>query len=745
MPRTHALPLAGVLVALLSTQALAARLDGTVTSDPGSPVSNASIVLEGPTGPVASTRTTAAGTFTLDAPEGEYVLRVSADGLHAPPRPITLREAAPATTTVTMGLAALTEQVVVTAGFLPLTRSASGASLTVLDEAELRARQVESAQDALRSVPGFTVSRSGGRGAVTSVFPRGGESDFTLVLVDGIRLNDMGGSYDAAHLPIVDLDRIEVVRGPQSALYGSDAVGGVIQLVTRRGGPLRAAGLFEAGSFGTWRANAAANGTNGGLRWGGAMERLATDGFTGTAPGTGETVSNDDYARTDGMGSVGYQSDRWQLSGIVRGGRNARGVPGPYGSDPNLTYGGVDRVSRNDNETLAAGAAATWRIQPALQVRGSATYAMRDSTFLSIYTPDTPTASGNRMLAGRGHVDAAWLGVSWTAGAEWTAERATSAYITGLQDQEIPVDRTQVGVFAEGRLDLGRLSVQAGVRGEQVVREALEGNRSVFSPRPSFGEDRVSVVNPRVAISWRALGGDSTWARVHGGYATGMRAPGAFEIAFTNNPGLRPEKTRGFEGGVETGWLGGRLVADALYFLNDYDDLIVTVARVPGTTSYTSDNISNARSDGFEGSVSLRPISALTVRGGVVVQRTEILANDGRPGAPSPFEVGDPLLRRPDVAGFVDVLVSAGRISAFGRVDSRGDARDIDPSFGANAGIFTNPGFTTVDAGLSFRAAGRIEVFGRVLNLLDADYEEIFGFPALGRSALVGVRIAASR
>ena len=142
---------------------------------------------------------------------------------------------------------------------------------------------------------------------------------------------------------------------------------------------------------------------------------------------------------------------------------------------------------------------------------------------------------------------------------------------------------------------------------------------------------------------------------MHGGFGTGMRAPGAFEIAFTDNPGLKPERTRSLEGGVETGWLDGRLVADVLYFRNDYDDLIVTVGLVTGTTSYRSDNVSNALSEGVEASVSFRPVAALTVRGGLIGQRTEILANDGRPGAPTPFEVGDPLLRRPELAGFVDV------------------------------------------------------------------------------------------
>jgi outer membrane cobalamin receptor len=745
MIRSHALPLAGLLLALLSTPVSAARLSGTVSTPSNQPVADARIVLDGPTGPVATTRTTASGTFTIEAPDGEYTLRVVADGFTAAPQPVTLDGARDATARITADLAALAESVVVSAGFVPVTRSGTGTAITVFDETEIRTRQLESTLDALRSVPGFTLSRSGGRGAVTSIFPRGGESDFTLVLVDGIRLNDMGGSFDAAHLPAFDLDRVEVVRGPQSALYGSDAVGGVVQLVTRRGGPLRAIGQFEGGSFGTWRANASAAGTTGRLRWGGGAERLTTDGFTGTAPGTGETVGNDDYTRTDGTASLGYQTARLQLTGLVRAGRNERGVPGPYGSDPNDTYSGVDLVSRGENETMAAGASASYTVRPSVQVRGSVSWADRDSTYLSIYSPDDPSSSGNRMVTGRGQVDAAWAGVSFSAGGEWQDERASSSFITGLADEEIPVDRRQVGAFGEARVELGRLSLQGGLRFEQVVRAAIDGNRSVFSPRPSFAEDSVSVVNPRVSASWRLLGDASRWVRVHGNAGTGMRAPGAFEIAFTDNPELKPERTLSVDAGAEAGFLDGRLIVDALYFRNAYDDLIVTVNRIPGTTSYRSDNISNARAQGLEASVAVRPMAALTVRGGVTSQRTRILANDGRPNAPTPFEVGDALLRRPELAGFADLVVSAGRVSGFFRIDGRGETRDIDPSFGASLGVLDNPGFTTADLGATVRLLDQIDVFGRVTNLFDRDYEEIFGFPALGRSVIVGVRIAAGR
>ncbi len=745
MARTHTLPLAGLLVTLIAAPAFAARLSGSVVGDSGTPVHHARIVLEGPTGPVATTHTTAGGTFTVEAPAGDYVLRVVADGFDAPTQLVTLRDEREATARVTLAIAAITEQVVVAAGLVPVTRSGTGAALTVIDEADMRAQQMESTVDALRLVPGMTVSRSGGRGAVTSLFPRGGESDFTLVLVDGIRLNDMGGSHDAAHLPLFDLERIEVVSGPQSAVHGSDAVGGVVQMVTRHGGPLRATLLAEGGTFGTWRGSGSVSGTSGRVRWGGGIERLASDGFTGTAPGTGETVSNDDYARTDATARLGYQGARLEVSGLVRGGRNKRGAPGPYGSDPNGTYAGVDRVSRNDNETIAAGAAATWRVRPDLQVRGAVSVADRDSTFVSVYTPDDPTSSGNRMLSGRAQVDGARSWWSWTAGAEYLRERARSAFITGMRDQEIPVDRSQVGAFGEGRIERGRLSLQAGLRVEQIVRGALEGQPSPFSPRPPFAEDTVRVANPRLSVSWRAIGGEDAWLRLHGNAGTGMRAPGAFEIAFTDNPGLKPERTRSVDAGVEAGWLGGRLVLDALYFHNDYDDLIVTVGRVAGTTTYRSDNISNARTRGAEIRASVRPVAGVTLRAGYVRLATAILGNDGSDAAPEPFRPGDALLRRPTHAGHADVRVTTGRASGFLRVDARGSSRDIDPSFGASSGIFSNPGFVTADAGLSIRATDSLDVFARVTNVFDTRYEEIFGFPALGRAVMAGVRIAASR
>lgn len=748
MLRSFSLLLAGCLLAFGPTTLFAARVSGTITGPDQRPVAAARIVLERPTGAEVIATADADGRYTVELPPGSYVIRALADGLVTDAVPVQLHhDTTDERLSFTMRLTALAETVVVSGGQVPLPLSTVGANLTVIDEEELRARQLESATDALRSVPGLIMSRSGGRGAVASAFPRGGESDFTLVMVDGIRLNDFGGAFDFAHLPLFDLEQIEVVRGPQSSTYGSDAIGGVVQLVTRRGGPLRAASTLEGGSFGTARTNVNAAGSWQGLRWGAGVERLASDGFTGVAPGTGQQVSNDDYARTDATLSLGYLGHAGQASALVRVGRNERGNPGPFGSDPNGTFGGVDRISRGVNDTLALAASGTGRVRQSLQVRGQATFADRDSTFVSQFSPDTPTLSANRMQAGRVQLDGAVApGVSWTAGTELSRERAASSFIT---DGSSPIDvrRGLLGVFAEGRVERGRATLQTGVRAERISRDAFIGNPVAFTPRPDFAEDVVTSLNPRASASVKVVDAGSRWTRLRANAGTGIRPPSAFEIAFTDNPGLRPERSVSLDAAVEQGLFDGRLIVEAAHFWNDFDDLIITVGRsLADASRYITDNLSNARTRGVETSVAARPVMALTVRAGYVWQRTEVLAADGAGAiAPSPFRVGDRLLRRPGHAGFVDAMVRQSRVSGFFRIDGRGRTLDIDPSWGASAGLFDTAGYLVADAGLAVDVHRTVQVHLRATNLFDRGYEEIFGFPSLGRSIVGGVRIAAGR
>src|SRR2546425_5083359 len=151
--------------------------------------------------------------------------------------------------------------IVVTAERLPIPAAAVPAAVTVLSGAALRAQGIRTVADALRTVPGGTVVASGSFGAQTSLFVRGGESDYVKVLIDGVPQNQPGGAFDFAHLTLDGVDRIEVVRGPVSVLYGSDAVAGVVQIFTRAGtgAPRPVAGL-RAGTYGTTELSAGLEG-----------------------------------------------------------------------------------------------------------------------------------------------------------------------------------------------------------------------------------------------------------------------------------------------------------------------------------------------------------------------------------------------------------------------------------------------------------------------------------------------------
>jgi outer membrane receptor protein involved in Fe transport len=307
------------------------------------------------------------------------------------------------------------------------------------------------------------------------------------------------------------------------------------------------------------------------------------------------------------------------------------------------------------------------------------------------------------------------------------------------------------GVFGEARLPLRNdLFSSIGVRIERISRAPLEGNPDPFSARPPFARDVVTSVNPRVALSWtlREAGpGSEGWTRLRMNAGTGIRPPDAFEIAFTDNPGLKPERSRSVDAGIEHALFGGRLVVDAGWFLNRYDDLIVTVGRAYRDASrYLTDNIANARASGIEISLAGRPHAAIRVRGGYTHLRTEVLEVDGGSGqAPPPFAPGDPLIRRPRHQGWLDAVITQGRVTAFARAGVRGGVLDVDPTLGAFGGTARAPGYVTADAGVSARVWGPVSFFGRAANLFDSEYEEALGYPAAGRTFTGGVRVAASR
>ena len=740
--RTAALALA--LIVFIAGPAAAASVSGRVVDPDGRPVAGATVLLDGPLG-VRTTVTDAEGRFAFDeVAVAAYRVLVHAPGFAASPATTHAGESA-APIDITLAVAPYSESVVVAGSSVPRPLSEAPAAMTVVGADEIRARQLETVADALRTTPGMAVGRNGGRGALTSVFPRGGESDYTLVLVDGMRVNGFGGGFDFSLLPLGDVERIEIVRGPQSAIFGADAIGGVVHLTTRRGEPSLAAQI-EGGGEGTLRGLGAARGAAGRWTFGASGERNHSDGFTGIAPATGETVSNDDWTQSLAQAHVEWAHGQASARADARWLDGERGNPGPFGSNPIGAYTAVDRISRGDDthRQLGLSGRLPWPglSEGRVQQRWQATLADLDNRFHSGFGD---SFFETRRWSARTQTDVvltASTGLS--AGVEGFGERARSTYITGAQFQQVPIERRTIGLFAELRHELGsRASLTAGVRLDDIRRDRLEGDPVSFSPRPELPADSVTSVNPRLAarlVAWRDAAGTAR-TTVRASVGTGIRPADAFEIAFTDNPALEPERSRSVDLGV-VHVLAPRLTVSATGFVNRYDDLIVAIGgSLTDLSRYRTDNISNARARGVEIEGAWRSRNGAHARLAYTWLDTEILAVDGAGSAPPPFAVGDPLLRRPEHQAALDLGWTRGAMTTFATLRARGEVLDVEPSFGAFGGLFEAPGFVVVDAGASWRLARHVEVFGRGLNLLDRNYEEAFGYPAPGRLGMIGVRV----
>jgi outer membrane cobalamin receptor len=738
--------LALVLALTLSNPDPSART-GRVVDPEGRPVRAAEVLIDGPLG-TRVVRTDDNGEFSLpaDLSSGTYRLLVGVSGFIADPLTVHV-PSQESPLTITLRIAPVSDAIVVSAAQVPRPLSEAPATTSVISREEVASRQLESVADAIRTVPGFSVGRNGGRGALTSVFPRGGDSDYTLVLVDGMRVNAFGGGFDFSLLPFGDVDQVEVVRGPQSALYGSDAIGGIVQVTTRHGGSPTGSASFDGGSEKFAHGRAGGAGSIDQWSFGGGVERTTTRGFTGIAPASGEDVSNDNWGSTNAAGSIGWSKNATAIRGDARWIDAERGSPGPYGSNPIGVFAGVDRVARgfDTDKQFSLQARTPWgrlldgRVQQRVQV----TYADLDNRYHSSLGD---SFFNTRRFTARAQTDlAATTTTGLSFGVEGLAERARGTYFVGEASQEVPIERRTIGVFGEVRQQFGpRATVTAGVRVESIRRDALEGDPNPFGPRPTFSVDSVTSTNPRASVSivvWQDSKGAAR-TTLRGSAGTGIRPPDAYEIAFTDNPSLQPERSKSADVGVSQ-VLGSRLVGDATFFYNRYDDLIVAVGSAfNGLSRYRTDNISNARARGLEIGLSWSGPAGLLARGAYTLLDSEILAVDGSAIAPSPFTVGDRLLRRPKHQGSLDLIWTHGPVSAFVEGRARGRVLDVEPNYGTFGGLFDAAGYAVADAGATWRLTRSVDVFARVLNAFDRPYEEFLGYPAPGRLGVAGVRVA---
>jgi vitamin B12 transporter len=451
------------------------------------------------------------------------------------------------------------DPVVVTGTQVAVPVSELPSAITVIDREEIESRQITDVQELLRTVPGLSVTQSGSRGGQTSVFPRGGNANYSLVLIDGVPVNNAGGAFDFSDLTTDNIERIEVIRGPQSALYGSNAIGGVIQIFTRRGrGPLQGDVSLTGGSFNTFEGRGAVSG--GSERFGGSLGV----GYVSTS---GHLPINNDYRDFTISSGLDYQPiEALKLAFSARYSDSHFEFPTEVGGD---RFSPLDPDQFQDRQRLLLSLRTTHAITRWWEQALLLGYHRNDSLFRDPFNPpidfaDSRTDSEEQ----RFFLNYFWnvllpewyqVGTTWTLGIEAQRETLDQRSTFGTTTTSVDPSRTQLGYYTQLLFNWRKqATLLAGVRVE---------DSSVF------GVD----TNPRVAASYTL-----PWlqTKLRGGYATGIRAPSFIENFGTGaptaigNPNLKPEQSESWEIGLDQPLFDGRALITATYFANTYKDLI---------------------------------------------------------------------------------------------------------------------------------------------------------------------------
>ena len=727
-----------LLLSLLCPVSLLSQSPGTITGtvlDPArAPLPRATVQLLAAGGAeLARTRTDAQGRFRFEGlSPASYTVVVELVGFER-----FSQSAAPgASVEAVLAVRPVRERVVVTATRTEAPSAQVGASTTVLTGEEL-SRGVMLG-DLLRPVPGAAVVQSGAPGAVSSLFVRGGENDHNKVLLDGIVLNEPGGTYFFSNLTAENLERVEVVRGPQSALFGSDAVASVVQLFTRRGQAetLRPRFSFslEGGNHATGLGRAGMSGEAGRFDYSLAAARLSTE----------NQAPNNGFRNTTLSANFGLAlREATSLRVVLRGELGQAGTPGQtaFGRpdlDAFFRRGDADLgVMLRDQTTAFWDQRLTYGFAQSRQVSRNLTadppftpsFEGRTAPFPFFdFTSDFLNHTRRHHLSYQSDWRVGAAGSSagqhfFTFAFEWDRE-------LGLLGERlfpgpaVEAQRDNFGTVFQHQALWGRLFLTNGVR--------VENNAS-------FG----TAVVPRSSLAYfLRAGGESLGAtKLKFNFGLGIKEPTLTESFspspfFLGNPRLAPERTRSFDFGVEQRFWYDRAKLEVNWFDNRFRDLIgfEITSFVPFTGSFF--NLGRTKAKGTEVVLELAPGKGLRGRGSYTFLDSEV-TESGTVFDPV-FEAGNRLLRRPKHSGAVQVFWDWKRLTVVSTAVFVGRRTDSDFSL---LGLTANPGYTKWDLGASYRSPHRVTYFAAVENLLNQEYMEVLGFPALKLAVRAGARV----
>jgi vitamin B12 transporter len=582
--------------------------------------------------------------------------------------------------------------IVVTASGVAQPADQVGQAITVITRDEITRRQTVAVADLLATTPGVTVTRNGGIGSFTGVRLRGAEAEQTLTIIDGVRVNDPsspGGGFDFGNLLAGSIDRIEILRGPNSVPWGSQAIGGVVNIVTQRPTEgLQARGSVEYGRYDSLYANAGISGAKGGLSGALTGGYLKSDGISTAAVGT----ERDGFRQFGATGRLGYEF----TDGI---GIDLRGYYADSRTDldgfPAPTYAFADTPEYSTAQELYgyAGAHANFG-------------AFRNTLAFTIADIDRdnydPTFGSAPSFIGRGRSERYSYQGDWQAASALRlvagAERENTRFNDGTT-----FARTGITSFYGEAIvtPIAPLTITGGIRNDD---------------HDAFGNHMTLGANAALALA--------SGTTLRASYGEGFKAPTLYQLyGDYGTRTLRPETAVNYDAGIEQALLGGRARASATYFHRDTKNQIDFDL---GTFTYA--NIARTRAEGVELALALRPVDALTFSANysyIDSQNRVVGANFGKDLARRPHQT---------VSANIDYAFPFG-LSVGSTVTHVGDSYDNA------ANTVRLDGYVLASVRAEMAVGPRLSIYGRVENLFDEKYQVVRGYGTYGRAAYGGVRV----
>lgn len=655
------------------------------------------------------------------------------------------------------------KEVVVTATRTEEAIEELGVSATVISSEEIRDRQATDVLELLRDVAGVTIVQSGARGALSELYFRGTESNHTLVLIDGVKVNEAGGGFDWSTITTDNIERIEIIRGPQSALYGSEAMGGVIHIITKKGeGPPKITfstahgGHSESGKYmGEQKMN-----ISGGWQWGGyslAFSRIDDLGILSR---------NNDYWNNTLSGRLDlYPMENLDVTITARASNNHFGIATENGGDiPDRIFPGLDPDQYQEKTDIVGSIGARLQLFPWWEHVIHAGLHRLDQLFRDRPDPesafDAPPGSKTESLETRAAFD------YHTNFKFPTQGPVRSTFTLGYQFDHEALDLDAFSTFRFGPPPFGIFK-------SSEKREATRSNHGYYVQEQLTILDRLHLtggfrvednstygteINPRGSVAYELK---ETGTKFRGAAGTGIKEPTFLEnfggFGTIGNPNLKPERIFSWEIGVDQYLLDRRVEVGVTYFRNYLKDLITFVPSSwppPPVPQPNYFNIQEAEDWGVEFGIKVRPIPGLTLGGTYTFLDTKVTEDGGLGNLY--FAKGKKLLRRPNHTGSLFVNWAWKGLN----VNLRGSyvgPRD-DTFFTVSPGPFgfyefvnrrvTNQDYFVLDLALSYTinlASGPIRsvrLFAKGRNILNEKYEEVYGYSSPRASAIGGVEFS---